>query len=116
MSTATKHTFAVYAPDYTDPEAFSRRMAVRATHLVRVKSMKEEGLLRIGGVLADPETYQSAEKKLVGSMLIFEAESLEAVRKIIEEDIYWSSNVWDKEKVVILPWIPAFPLPPLAPQ
>lgn len=115
-SMSTKYTFMLYAPDYTDPDAFSRRMAVRPTHLANAKTLKEQGVMRIGGGLVDPATYQSAEKKLIGSMMVYEAESLEAVRKLVEADIYYTSNVWDKEKLVILPWIPAHPLPPIAPQ
>ena len=47
----------------------------------------------IGGGLLTPETYQTENKKLVGSMLIFEMESLEAVRQLVESDVYWTSNV-----------------------
>ena len=47
----------------------------------------------IGGGLVDPATYQFAEKKLIGSMMVYEAESLEAVRKLVEADIYYTSNV-----------------------
>ena len=58
---------------------------------------------------------------MVGSMFICEAESLEEVRKVMENDVYYTSGVvsapfnvgrrgtvltvrqWDKEKLVILP-------------
>lgn len=63
--------------------------------------------------------------------MVFEDESIDAVRKRIEGDIYWANNVvrgtlvysrrndegltlgrqWDKEKLVILPYIAAIPLP-----
>ncbi|EKM53591.1 uncharacterized protein PHACADRAFT_260022 [Phanerochaete carnosa HHB-10118-sp] len=113
---AAKQPFILYALDYMDPEAFDRRMAVRPTHLANANALKEQGVMRIGGGLVDPTTYQSGEKKLIGSLMVFEAESLEAVRKVVEEDIYYKSNVWDKEKLVILPWLLSQPLPPLAPQ
>ena len=47
MSTAspTLHKFAVWAPDMTDPEAFSRRMAVRETHLANAKKISASGIL-----------------------------------------------------------------------
>lgn len=42
-----------------------------------------------------PESIASAtaEKAFTGSVVILRVESLEAARKIIESDIYWSSNV-----------------------
>lgn len=47
MSTSgpTLHKFAVWAPDMTDPEAFSRRMAVRETHLANAKKSFASGTL-----------------------------------------------------------------------
>jgi uncharacterized protein len=42
-----------------------------------------------------PESIQtpSSEKKMIGSVLILEAENMGAVRKVIEEDIYYTSGV-----------------------
>lgn len=39
------HTFVVFAPDYTDAEALSRRMAVRPAHLENAKNLKEKGVM-----------------------------------------------------------------------
>ncbi len=47
----------------------------------------------MGGALVSPDTLESDQKKLVGSGMMFEAESADALRKILEEDIYWTSNV-----------------------
>lgn len=41
-----KLTFMLYAPDYTDPDALSRRMAVRPKHLANADTLKGEGVLR----------------------------------------------------------------------
>ena len=41
-----------------------------------------------------PESIQRGhEKKMVGSVIIFEAETLEAVKKLVENDIYYTSGV-----------------------
>lgn len=42
-----------------------------------------------------PESIISptAEKKMVGSMMLFKAETIEEVKKIIESDIYYTSGV-----------------------
>lgn len=45
--------------------------------------------------MLSPESIETptSEKKMVGSVLIMEAESLAAVKKIVEEDIYYTSGV-----------------------
>ena len=42
-----------------------------------------------------PESIETpnSEKKMIGSVLIMEAENMAAVRKAIEEDIYYTSGV-----------------------
>ncbi|TFY51611.1 hypothetical protein EVJ58_g10475 [Rhodofomes roseus] len=109
----TLYKFAVWAPDMTDPEAFSRRMAVLRIRLfvlvIRCSISADGGLVEFGGGLLSPESIASptAEKKLVGSMMVFEADSVEAVRKVIESDLYYQNGVWDKEKLQIFPWLQA---------
>jgi hypothetical protein len=41
------HTFVIWAPDYTDDEAFSRRLAVRPQHLARAAENKAKGYLTV---------------------------------------------------------------------
>lgn len=74
----------------------------------------------------------AAEKKMVGSVFICEADSLEAVRQLMESDVYYESGVvsevteyiayeditdgsghwqWDREKLLISPLALATPLP-----
>ncbi|KAF9816775.1 hypothetical protein IEO21_03855 [Rhodonia placenta] len=110
MSTApSTHKFVVYAPDMTDPDAFQRRLSVRPSHVARADGLVNSGLIRVGGAMLTPESIASptAEKKMIGSVIIFEADSIETVRKAIESDIYYTGNVWDKEKLVILPFVTA---------
>jgi uncharacterized protein len=106
------YVFFVYAPDYTDPDAFNRRLSVRSQHLDRMLGLGKKGILSkypaivlssaldlltritgMGGALVSPETLETEQKRLIGSGMMFEAESADAVRKILEEDIYWTSNV-----------------------
>ena len=91
-------------------------------------------LAELGGGLLDPSSQEtSPEKRLIGSFIIYEAESLETVRRMVEEDIYYTDGVvrtltyvlatadtflstrnqWDKEKLVIVPWLSPTPLPTL---
>ncbi|KAJ7698586.1 hypothetical protein B0H17DRAFT_1050119 [Mycena rosella] len=103
--------FFVHAPDKTDPDAFARRLSVRSKHLEGAKKSIEDGSIRIAGALLTPESLLSEEKKMVGSMFIFEAENIETVKKIVENDIYYTSGVWDPERIVILPFAAATPIP-----
>ncbi|KAJ6572061.1 hypothetical protein B0H19DRAFT_1255979 [Mycena capillaripes] len=111
MSTAPAlHRFFVYAPDKTDEGTFERRLSVRAKHLENAAKPKE-GIRAGGGALLTPESLTGAEKKIVGSAMVYEAESIEVVRKLIEDDIYYTAGVWDPERLVILPFMLANPFP-----
>ena len=51
-------------------------------------------LAELGGGLLNPSSSEtSVEKKLIGSFIIYEAKSLESVRKMVEEDIYYTAGV-----------------------
>ena len=39
-----------------------------------------------------PENRNAADKKLVGSVLLYEADSIEDVRKLAEQDLHWTEN------------------------
>ncbi|RDX47528.1 hypothetical protein OH76DRAFT_1354079 [Lentinus brumalis] len=108
MSTDTpapRHKFIVYAPDMTDADTLQRRLSVRPAHLEKAAEYIKDGMFKVAGAMLTPESIASptAEKKMVGSVFICEAESLEEVRKVMQSDVYYTSGVWDKEKLVILP-------------
>lgn len=47
-----------------------------------------------GGALLAPElTDESGRKKMIGSLMFYEAESIEEVRKIVDSDTYYTSGV-----------------------
>ncbi|KAI0644898.1 hypothetical protein C8Q79DRAFT_739400 [Trametes meyenii] len=97
--------FAVYAPDYTDEEAIQRRLAVRESHLANAAA---NPAIKVGGAMLSPNEAldaPDAEKKMIGSMLVLECASYADAKKIIESDVYWSGNVWDKENTVIRPFV-----------
>ncbi|KAL1746573.1 hypothetical protein HDZ31DRAFT_33949 [Schizophyllum fasciatum] len=109
MTTAapTKHKFLVYAPDRAEEGTFEKRMSVRPAHLENASSLISSGFSRVVGALGTPESVNSPNKKLVGSVLIVEAESIDDVKAKVEADVYYTNNVWDKERLVILPFFPA---------
>ncbi|TRM70092.1 hypothetical protein BD626DRAFT_392804 [Schizophyllum amplum] len=103
---AAKLNFLVYAPDRTEEGTFEKRMSVRPAHLENAASLISSGA-GVVGALATPESANSPTKRMVGSVLIVEAESIEEVKAKVEADIYYTSDVWDKERLVILPFFPA---------
>ncbi|KAF8528647.1 hypothetical protein JB92DRAFT_774912 [Gautieria morchelliformis] len=107
MSTTKLHSFMVYAPDY--PDAAERRQKVRDQHLVGIKELHDSGTLKVGGALLSPTSIEpgASKREMVGSMVVLQATSVAEVRKRIESDIYWTSDVWDKERLVILPFAQA---------
>jgi hypothetical protein len=42
-SSSTKHLFAVYAPDYTEPGVLDHRLSVREKHLKNIEGMIDSG-------------------------------------------------------------------------
>jgi uncharacterized protein len=47
-----------------------------------------------GGAMITPESLEpGAEKKMVGSVVVYEAESVEEVKKIVQRDPYYAANV-----------------------
>ncbi|KAI0318916.1 hypothetical protein OF83DRAFT_1170680 [Amylostereum chailletii] len=114
MSFAPKYTFLAWCPDYTEEGTLQRRLAVRPQHLAKLQTNIEQGVFKFGGftTTADSVGADPADVKINGSNMIFYAESVEEVRKIIEADPYWAHNVWDKERVDIRP-IVVSPLTPL---
>ncbi|KAJ7150939.1 hypothetical protein C8R43DRAFT_887241 [Mycena crocata] len=103
--------FFVHAPDKTDSDAFTRRLAVRTKHLEAARKAIDSGSIRVAGALLTPESLLSDDKKMIGSTFIFEADNIEEVKQIIENDIYYTSGVWDPERIVILPFVAATPIP-----
>lgn len=51
--------------------------------------------IEVAGGLITPDSQDAApaDKKFVGSVLLYEADSIEDVRKLIEQDLYWTEDV-----------------------
>ncbi|TCD66660.1 hypothetical protein EIP91_001078 [Steccherinum ochraceum] len=104
MSAPTTFKFAIWAPDYSDEECLARRLSVRERHLVNAKKLTEAGTLKLGGAMLKDGTHLTDQPKMQGSLMIYEAESIDVVWKLIKEDIYYTGNVWDKERLQITPF------------
>ncbi|ELU40476.1 hypothetical protein AG1IA_05489 [Rhizoctonia solani AG-1 IA] len=124
------HTFVLYAPDCNDPDALSRRLSVRGSHMAKAKEdvgrfvSKFEAFISLfdllralkiwntvrGGAMLAPDSDLDAvaaggPKKMIGSVIFVRGNSLEEVTKRVKEDIYYTSGVWDPDKLVVLPYV-----------
>ncbi|EKM80793.1 hypothetical protein AGABI1DRAFT_83753 [Agaricus bisporus var. burnettii JB137-S8] len=107
----TRPRFFIYAPDNTKEGTLDKRLSVRAKHLETATANFGSGFVRVAGALVTPESIASpdAPKKMVGSAFICEAEHIDQVWEMLKKDIYYTSGVWDVEKIVVLPYMIATP-------
>ncbi len=77
-------------------DALVKREPFREEHLSRLALLKEKGIL----ITLGPT---KCTRYVFG---IFEAESLENVKKLIEEDVYSKQKIWTS--VQVYPWTQAF--------
>ena len=76
--------------------ALEKRTPFRAEHLARLKNLKSQGLL----ITLGPTESSS---HVFG---IFESSSIEVLRNILEEDVYWKQGIWTA--IEVYPWVQAF--------
>ncbi|KAG0362498.1 hypothetical protein BGZ54_008594 [Gamsiella multidivaricata] len=92
-----KKQFILIARDYQDPDAPNRRATVRPKHLVGAKELKKSGMLQLGGALL---TNHSESGQMIGSVMIFNADSEEEVIKAVERDLYVTEKVWEHYQIM----------------
>ncbi len=85
--------YIALAHDGTDPEAAARRQRVRATHLEGIRPAVDSGMLQLGGAILDDAGT------MIGSVLLVEAESADAARDFIDNDIYSREGVWQSVEI-----------------
>ena len=76
--------------------AVEKREPFREEHLTRLASLKEQGIL----ITLGPT---KCTRYVFG---IFKAESLEIVKRLIEDDVYSKEKIWTS--VEVYPWTQAF--------
>jgi uncharacterized protein YciI len=85
--------YLVTAFDYTDAEAFQRRMAARPHHVDGAKALKASGNFLIGGAMLNEEG------KMIGSTMIVQFETDEEMEAWKQNDPYISQKVWESVDV-----------------
>ncbi|MBS1717013.1 MAG: hypothetical protein JSS72_04710 [Armatimonadetes bacterium] len=85
--------WVIHAWDGTDPDALSRRMAVREQHLEGVEVLKSRGQYLIGGAMFDDEG------KMIGSTMIVQFETIEERDAWLAREPYLVGDVWKDWKI-----------------
>lgn len=80
--------FALVGHDASD--VTEKRQSLRGEHLAKLQALDAERRLRHAGPLLDEAG------KPVGSLVIFEAKSLEAAQAIVDEDPYVQQGVFER--------------------
>ena len=77
-------------------DAIEKRTPFREEHLDRLSTLKQQGIL----ITLGPT---KCTRYVFG---IFECSSLDELRSVIEEDVYWDKGIWTSYE--IYPWTQAF--------
>lgn len=85
--------FIAIARDGTDEAAPSRRLAVRAQHLEGIAPLVAAGTVQLGGAMLNDTG------EMIGSVMLIEAPDLEAVRSMLERDVYTTAGVWQSVEI-----------------
>ncbi|MFT9495308.1 YciI family protein [Anaerosolibacter sp.] len=85
--------FLVIGYDGTDEGALERRLAVRGEHMKLVESMQKEGKDLYGLAILDEN------EKMIGSVMIVDFPTREAVDEWLKIEPYVTGNVWQKIEV-----------------
>lgn len=69
--------------------------AMRCGFTVGRGQILTEALTELGGAMFSPDSVLpgAAEKKMVGSVMFFQADTIEEVKKTVESDVYYTSGV-----------------------
>jgi uncharacterized protein YciI len=85
--------YLINALDFTDEKALERRMQARPAHLENVKEAKNKGHYLIGGALLNDH------KKMIGSAMVVQFETPEALQEWLNNDPYVKGDVWDRIEI-----------------
>jgi uncharacterized protein YciI len=85
--------FLLIAYDGTDTGALDRRMNSRAEHLEKIAHVKRAGKFLCGGAILDDYG------KMIGSMILYEAEDRTELNILLQDEPYINNNVWEKIEI-----------------
>ncbi|KAH8658974.1 hypothetical protein BGZ61DRAFT_370751 [Ilyonectria robusta] len=90
------------------PNVLEIRKKVKAAHYEGIKPLIASGKLAAGvGAIFEKHPVEGQSALFKGSVVVYTGKDIAEVRKIIENDIYATSGVWDLEKTQVIPYVPA---------
>lgn len=98
FSTCSKMSKEYIAIIKDKPNALSKRMDIRSTHLENIKPLFASQKITVGGAFASEHNTTPDFK---GSILSFQADSKKEVLEILNRDVYNENGVWDLNNVEI---------------
>ncbi|PVU87785.1 hypothetical protein BB559_005888 [Furculomyces boomerangus] len=81
--------------DHSDADCLSRRTAALEPHIAGLKSLKQNSFLQTAGGTFDKDG------KMSGSILLYNADTEQQVREMVENDPFCKERVWDINTLVI---------------
>ncbi|MBP7731645.1 MAG: hypothetical protein KA114_08435 [Bacteroidales bacterium] len=85
--------FLLIANDGTNPGAENLRARVRPLHLDNISKYKKSGEFLFGGAILNNE------RKMVGSMIVYDVSSRDRLDEILKEEPYIYEGVWQKIEI-----------------
>lgn len=101
MATSDKE-WLVIVPD--KPNSLQKRLAVRPLHLEKIQPLVEVGQVVFGGATLGEQPSIEGTPDMKGSVMLFKADTEEEVRNLIKNDDYTKGDVWDIEKLQVIPF------------
>ncbi|OMH79303.1 hypothetical protein AX774_g7298 [Zancudomyces culisetae] len=96
MSSLRKSQYLATFRDHSDPDALQRRLSVRESHLEVARKLKNSDK-----IIEHVAALLDENDRMVGSMFIINADSEAEVKEVLQKDLYYTSNVWDKDSLYI---------------
>jgi uncharacterized protein YciI len=95
--------YLVRLPDR--PDVRQIRIENRPSHLSHNKPHFESGKIAFGGPIysSQPESLEDGLSKIIGSVHLCKASTVEEVWEMIRDDPYAKLGVWDLESTVVTP-------------
>lgn len=69
------------------------------SHLENIKPHVDRGFIVLGGASLDEPVKEGESMKINGSCMMAEADNVDDVWEWIKNDVYYTSGVWDADKV-----------------
>ncbi len=81
--------YLVTAYDYTDPDAFQRRLNVRQHHLDGARDLKASGNYLLGGAILN------GKGKMIGTVMILQFEMESELQTWQQNEVYITQKIWE---------------------